>query len=217
MKIALSRAHYPVTALGPGRRIGIWFQGCTIQCKGCASRDTWPVDLRSTVEIDDLMSWCRTICPVAPDGVTISGGEPFEQPEALEELVDRLRAWRADSGSSFDLLGYTGFGFDRLIESFPKLVRKFDALIPEPFILSRPLGLAWSGSDNQPLIALTPLGAELYGPYLSGISRWRPTLQVSVDERAVWLIGIPERNHLNMAVQLASEQGVSLEGCSWKA
>jgi anaerobic ribonucleoside-triphosphate reductase activating protein len=41
MKIAVSKAHYPVTVLGPGKRIGIWL-GCRIQCKGCVSQDTGP-------------------------------------------------------------------------------------------------------------------------------------------------------------------------------
>ena len=38
--LALSRMHFPVTTLGPGNRIGIWVQGCTIRCPGCVSADT---------------------------------------------------------------------------------------------------------------------------------------------------------------------------------
>jgi anaerobic ribonucleoside-triphosphate reductase activating protein len=40
-RIGLNRVHFPVTALGPGRRIGIWLQGCLIRCPGCMSLDTW--------------------------------------------------------------------------------------------------------------------------------------------------------------------------------
>ena len=39
--IRLNKAHYPVTALGPGRRIGLWLQGCALACPGCISQDSW--------------------------------------------------------------------------------------------------------------------------------------------------------------------------------
>ena len=53
--IAISRIHYPVTTLGPGKRIGIWMQGCSIRCPGCISADTWApgrgvVRVRSVIE-----------------------------------------------------------------------------------------------------------------------------------------------------------------------
>ena len=41
MNISLSRVHFPVTTLGPGQRLGLWFQGCSIRCAGCISADTW--------------------------------------------------------------------------------------------------------------------------------------------------------------------------------
>ena len=39
--VGVSRLHFPVTTLGPGRRAAIWLQGCSIHCRGCVSRDTW--------------------------------------------------------------------------------------------------------------------------------------------------------------------------------
>jgi len=94
MRVRLNRAHYPVTTLGPGARIGLWLQGCTIGCKGCISRDTWADDARKEIEIEKILKWCRSVCPAGPEGVTITGGEPFEQPEALGSLVHALQRWR---------------------------------------------------------------------------------------------------------------------------
>ena len=33
----IDRIHYPVYTLGPGKRIGIWFSGCSKKCYGCIS------------------------------------------------------------------------------------------------------------------------------------------------------------------------------------
>ena len=85
--IALSRIHFPVTTLGPGRRIGIWFQGCSIRCPGCISMDTWAPG-RGITTIDEVVSAIAQWIPTA-DGITISGGEPFDQPVALIELLER--------------------------------------------------------------------------------------------------------------------------------
>ena len=88
--IALSRIHFPVTTLGPGRRIGIWFQGCSIHCPGCISMDTWAPS-RGITTIDEVVSAIAQWIPTA-DGITISGGEPFDQPIALLELLRGLRS-----------------------------------------------------------------------------------------------------------------------------
>ncbi|HAU1321526.1 TPA: radical SAM protein, partial [Legionella pneumophila] len=50
MMIYISRVHFPVTTLGPGHRIGIWFQGCSIRCPGCISTDTWNIN-KGEIEI----------------------------------------------------------------------------------------------------------------------------------------------------------------------
>ena len=130
MKIAVNKAHFPVTVLGPGRRIGIWLQGCSIGCKGCVSQDTWARDAGREMTVAQLLSWCREVGGGALDGVTISGGEPFDQPQALAALLDGLIRWRADSAADFDILCYSGYPFARLQKAHEKLLRKLDALIP---------------------------------------------------------------------------------------
>ena len=54
MLIAINKAHYPVTVLGPGQRIGIWFQGCRIHCPGCVSQDTWAADPGKRMPLHEL-------------------------------------------------------------------------------------------------------------------------------------------------------------------
>ena len=95
MKIALSRIHYPVRTLGPGARIGVWFQGCAIRCPGCVSMDTWAVGQHVTT-LDEVKEGLLPF--LASDGVTISGGEPFDQPEAL--LDSSLRDVKQDDSNN---------------------------------------------------------------------------------------------------------------------
>src|SRR5215213_9495247 len=105
--IALSRLHFPVTTLGPGRRLGIWLQGCSIRCPGCISVDTWsPTQGQTTTEaiVEALLPWLPET-----EGITVSGGEPFDQPQALAVLLKELRRL-----SPVDILVYSGYPFDAL-------------------------------------------------------------------------------------------------------
>jgi anaerobic ribonucleoside-triphosphate reductase activating protein len=58
MKLALSPIHYPVRSLGPGAQAGIWFQGCSIRCRGCISSDTWAPD-RGLTTVNDVIELTR--------------------------------------------------------------------------------------------------------------------------------------------------------------
>ena len=132
MKIRLSRAHHPVTVLGPGRRIGLWTQGCGIGCDGCLARDTWAPDPATEVDLDDVLAWCAGITDV--DGVTISGGEPFDQPEALDALLAKLDGWRRAHVRPIDFLCYSGRSLPALRARYGHILARLDAVIPGPFI-----------------------------------------------------------------------------------
>jgi anaerobic ribonucleoside-triphosphate reductase activating protein len=71
VKLFLSRVHYPITTLGHGRRVGIWFQGCSRHCPGCVSADTWTPGLGETT-VEELLVAMKPWL-VEADGVTITG------------------------------------------------------------------------------------------------------------------------------------------------
>jgi len=104
MRVAVSRLHFPVTTLGPGRRLGVWLQGCSIRCPGCISVDTWD-EGSGMIDAEELLRAVDLHAREA-DGLTVSGGEPFEQPAALASLLTR---WRASSDGS--TLVFTGREF----------------------------------------------------------------------------------------------------------
>lgn len=185
----ISRVHFPVSALGPGQRVGVWFQGCSIRCPGCISVDSWEVGLGQTT-VGDVLNAVRPFATLA-DGLTVSGGEPFDQPDALAAL---LTGWRDLSQTS--VLVFTGFEFEAIepwLLSNPGLV---DAVITGPYRSDLPQTLALRGSDNQKIHALTALGTELSGferPLVDGDRR----LDVMFDaEGNAWLAGIPARGDM---------------------
>ncbi len=213
--VRLNKAHYPVTTLGPGRRIGLWLQGCPLACPGCVSQDTWACSDDQSLPLPLLLAWCQEVALTGLDGVTISGGEPFAQPEALLALLEALRDWREVMGLNFDLLCYSGLSWRRLQQEFAPILALLDAIIPEPFQAQRPTRLIWRGSANQPLIPLSPLGQERYAPYRSLEVERRP-FQVVVDDERVWGIGIPGSGDLERLEQQCAERGVQLGEMSWR-
>jgi len=181
--------------------VGIWFQGCSIRCPGCISADTWGFDRGATTVgtvVDSLASWMP-----GADGVTISGGEPFDQPAALLALLDALPL-EADQ----DVLVYSGYPVERLAGPLELASGRIDALISDPFELSRAQTLALRGSDNQRLHLLTERGRRKFGDYQRELTAADRSLDVMFDsDGSAWLAGIPRRGDMRHLQELLREQG----------
>ncbi|TMI99575.1 MAG: radical SAM protein [Alphaproteobacteria bacterium] len=202
--IAISRLHYPVTTLGPGRRIGIWMQGCSIRCPGCISMDTWAHGRGMTTVEDVLCAISRWLHHDV--GVTISGGEPFDQPLALAALLRSIR-----TASAADILVFTGYAREAVADELRRLEGLADALMSDPFERFAPQTLALRGSDNQRLHLLTPLGVERFSPYDRAVNAREQNLDLMFDDDgAVWLAGIPRPHDLRRLQSLLRAQGHDL-------
>ncbi len=190
---AINRLHFPVTSLGYGRRAAVWFQGCSIRCPGCVSRDTWTAEPHHVVPVVEVLSWLLPRLAQA-DGLTLSGGEPFDQPEALRTLLQSVRA-----NFSGDILVYTGHAWSGIERDHPWLRAdgSADVVISEPYLAGAPSKLIWRGSDNQRVRLLTPLGHERYGDTVDQ-QPWPETrtLDVCVGENEIWMAGIPRPGDL---------------------
>jgi anaerobic ribonucleoside-triphosphate reductase activating protein len=213
--LRLNKAHYPVSVLGYGRRIGIWFQGCSIQCKDCVSRDTWAQDAGASMRVADLLAWCRQKAMEGVDGVTFSGGEPFDQPQALGALIDGLDRWRKRAGLTLDLLCYSGYPLKTLQTKHAALLKKLDAVIPEPYVENLPEGGLWRGSSNQPLLPLSALGRARYGEQVDAPDDAK-SMQIAVEDGRIWMIGIPARGDMAALEHLCAVRGLRLEQVSWR-
>lgn len=207
MRIALSRIHFPVTTLGPGRRVGIWLQGCSIRCPGCISSDTWAgrvPDLEVSELLERIRPWLQEC-----DGVTVSGGEPFEQPHALQELLHGLRETKETKETKeTNILVYSGYPLERLVTDPSVREGLIDCLISDPFDTRAPQTKNLRGSDNQRMTLLTPVGRDVFGPHDRQTTDDDRRLDLMFDSNgAVWLAGIPSRGDMSKLQLILEGEG----------
>ena len=182
----INKMHFPITTLGYGRRIGLWTQGCSIRCPGCLNRDTWEPASGGGIAVEEFLKslddWLE-----GADGITISGGEPFDQPEALAVFLKLLRQVFAG-----DILTYSGYPHQRLFTDHAETIKFVDVLISEPFDPAAGQTLALRGSDNQKIFLLTDLARARYPSNLDR-QLWgnERRLDVAVTGNEVWMAGIP--------------------------
>ncbi len=134
---------------GPGFRFTVFTQGCSHHCPGCHNPQTHDPSGGTEHTVEELLERMRSN-PLT-DGLTLSGGEPFEQPE------DCLLLAQGAHESGLNVWSYTGYLFEFLrdqgTEAQKALLREVDVLVDGPFLLDqRTLSLPWRGSRNQRVI-----------------------------------------------------------------
>ena len=141
---------------GPGLRALVHLQGCTLGCPGCFNPGTHSPHGGEAVPVDALVARLL-VEPV--DGVTISGGEPFQQAEPLLELLRGLRARGVDS-----ILVFTGYRLEELaaVPGAEAALGHIDVLVAGRYDTARAVpGATLLASDNQRLHFLT----DAHGPH----------------------------------------------------
>ena len=162
LKISHTESHTDL--LGPGDRYCLWVHGCCFDCEGCLARNTRFGAYRN-VSVSALAS---DIKESGCDGITISGGEPFLQAEALAELVKEVQA-----GRDIGVIIYSGFTLEELKErsDAPALLSVTDILIDGRYQKDLDDGRAYIGSSNQRLHYLTDRYKEAGKRYYSAPKR----------------------------------------------
>ena len=169
MKIRIAGITEDSIVDGPGIRMTVFVQGCPHGCKGCHNPETHDPNGGKLMYTEDIIKMMEEN-PLL-DGLTLSGGEPFLQEEACEEL-----AWGARS-CGLNVWCYTGYRWEDIYEELDHrcipLLGKIDVLVDGPFVESqRTLELPWRGSKNQRLIDVqASLAAGKTVEYKSGTSK----------------------------------------------
>ena len=184
--MVISHWLYPVEVLGPGKRLALWVQGCDRRCKNCISPELQGFE-GTEYEVSRLTQILNHLISANNmEGVTISGGEPFEQADELLQLCAGL--------SCDDILVYTGYSWEELSEMLGDRIHGsgISVLITNPYIENLNDDLPLRGSSNQEFIFLEPEKKEEYYRY---IDRKQRELQFFVEEDTVYMAGIPAMGH----------------------
>lgn len=136
---------------GEGIRTVIWTQGCSHNCKGCHNPETHDFNGGVLIDVEEIKNEISNL--EFQDGITLSGGDPFMQPEACLEIAKFAKTL------GLNVWSYTGFTFDQLkilSKSKPvimELLQNVDVLIDGKFILEeKSFNVKYRGSKNQRII-----------------------------------------------------------------
>jgi len=123
MKVKISAIERDHTDAGPGLRTEVFFYGCSKDCPGCQNK--WTEDM-PYIEVSTF-KLARKVASLRNSNVSISGGEPFEQPVSLLSFLKWLRFWNRIryfkkthvllyTGMTWEELGFMNFLSDKLVD-----------------------------------------------------------------------------------------------------
>lgn len=176
--------------LGPGIRTAIWFQGCNRRCKGCMSPVSRPLDGGKLVKLNDVIQ--AVIAEPGIEGVTISGGEPFLQIEALYYFLKSIK-----EQSVLGVIIYSGFTLKELEDMNQPMVDEIisglaDIIIDGEYVDELNDGKALKGSANQTVHFIT----DRYLAYKDIYEQKKRNAEVIATEKDIFFIGIPAKDTL---------------------
>ena len=136
-------------ANGPGVRFVVWFQGCTLGCPGCFNPATHTPGPPST--LDDVIAAMTAAAAAGATGLSLSGGEPLQQPDAACALLDAAR------GLGLSTLAFSGYTLDeiRALPGGSDVLARLDVLIDGRYVAGDRLATGLRGSANQRIQLLT--------------------------------------------------------------
>ncbi len=142
------------TVNGHGLRSVLFVSGCRHACLGCQNTAMQDYHYGESLSIDTVYKRILKNQPIL-DGVTFSGGEPFDQCAALAQLGIRLKS------AHLNIWCYSGYTYENLKKlsqenmDIKALLDLVDVLVDGPFVqsLANP-NLKYRGSSNQHIYAL---------------------------------------------------------------
>lgn len=152
---------YIDTADGDGVRVSLFVSGCRNHCKGCFSEVTWDFGYGNPfteIEENEIIEACKKSYI---SGLTILGGDPFEQENQLTvyKLIEKFKRECPNK----TLWMYTGYVFERDLQAgqrkyvqdiTDKILENVDVLVDGPFVESQKnVMLKFRGSSNQRLLS----------------------------------------------------------------
>lgn len=136
---------------GVGLRKVFFSQGCSHACKNCFNPSTWSFEGGEMVDIDELVKQVND--EYFLDGVTFSGGDPFQQADKFTIFAKKLKEFH------INIWCYTGYTWEELLElsktnnDVADLINCCDVIVDGPFVQEKhDPNLLFRGSSNQRII-----------------------------------------------------------------
>lgn len=135
-------------ANGPGARFVVWMQGCTLGCPGCFNPTTHDAAGGRAVPVAELAA---QLAASGAEGLSLSGGEPLQQPAAAAALLDAARAL------GMSTLAFSGYTIEeiRALPGGPEVLARLDVLVDGRYVSTERLAEGLRGSANQHIQLLT--------------------------------------------------------------
>ena len=172
--------------LGPYKRFIVWVQGCKRRCKGCIAKDSWALDGGELVEVNAIVQ--QILRQENIEGITISGGEPFLQQDALCELIRKVREQK-DIG----VIIYTGMKYSEIENT--ALAHFADLIIDGEYVEELNDNKSLRGSSNQNVLCLTERYENIVSEYYGRNGR---KIELILADGVTKMIGIPSKEFEQM-------------------
>ena len=127
---------------GIGYRTVLFLQGCDLHCKGCQNQSIWDISQGVKIDVEELAKQLREKC--FNKQLTISGGEPLMQKEAVLKLIELL--------DGFDICLYTGHDISEVPD---EILSKIHYLKYGPYVEDLKTTVKpFVGSSNQEFVEI---------------------------------------------------------------
>lgn len=145
---------------GIGVRVTLFVSGCRNHCPNCFQPETWDFGYGKPFTAETEAYLLEQLSPDYVAGLTLLGGEPFEQ-ENQRGLLPFLKRVRRELPEK-TIWGYSGFTWEELTGAVParcrcevtdEMLSQLDVLVDGRFVEElKDIRLHFRGSSNQRLI-----------------------------------------------------------------
>jgi len=184
--LTIARLKQCSNVLGPGCRAVIWTHGCSKGCSHCIAGEMNEEPPQFEHTPSTLYEWLESIEGI--EGVTITGGEPFEQDcEALETFLQLVKS----DPRQLSVMCYTGKLMTELQTDgkIANIMKYIDILVDGPYVHKMNDGHRWRGSSNQRIYSLNDEYADIVRDAENSFDR---EIEISLStEKRLELTGIP--------------------------
>ena len=195
----LNKIQYPIYNLGLGKRIGIWVQGCSIHCKGCINQSLWNKENGKKLSVPAVYEMVNHLCK-SYDGITITGGEPFEQYPQLMAFCMLLKR-----KTKLNIFCYSGYYLSELETKFPDkaFYKCIDFLVDGRYDLKKQTGNTMKGSGNQNIYAFSE-GKAVKIELENSAKTW----SIKCEGDLIYMAGIPKDFAMNRLFKKLDESNL---------